>query len=91
MKKALYLALGMLFASSAFAQQNTPPAGAPGQERPQDFQQMKQRLLERMGRRIDAIQKAKSCVQQAQDAQALRSCRPSEPRRGGPDGRGQPR
>ena len=87
MKKVLLFALAMNLPMLAFAQQQ-PPQGGQGQFDPQKFQERKTRVLEGIDRRIDTLQQAKSCVQQAQDPQALRACRPE--RREGDRGGKQP-
>lgn len=86
MKKALFLAFAPTGATTVLAQQATPPAGAPGP----NFEQRKEQILKRMEARMQALQKAHDCVQQAQDENAARACRPErrERRYGGgrPDG-----
>jgi CHASE1-domain containing sensor protein len=74
MNKILLAVLAMLLFAAAYAGQDE----AQGQK----FQEVKNRLLDRLDQRIDALQKAKDCVEKAQDAQALRDCRPD---RGGAD------
>ena len=61
------------------AAQPTQPGGDAGQQK---FQQTKERLLKALDQRIDRLQKAKSCAEQAQDAQALRACRPQSQAKG---------
>ncbi len=86
MKKALYLALALMGTSTAFAQQGTPPAGAP--KSGQSFEQRKEQILKRMEERMQAMQKTHDCIQQAQDENAARACRPArgQYRGGGPRG-----
>lgn len=80
MKKALYLALAILgTTTAAFAQQGTPPAGA---KSGQSFEQRKEQLLQRMDQRIQALQKNRDCLAQAQDDKAARACRPERRQRG---------
>ena len=82
MKKALVIVLPLLISTAALAQQeqgglqgaqvqpnSAPPQDGQGPGRAQNFQEMKQRLLERIDQR-------RNCIAQAQDPQALRACRP---------------
>ena len=81
MKKALYLALALIGTSTAaFAQQGNPPA--PGDKGGQSFEQRKQQILQRMDERIQALQKNRDCLAQAQDDKAARACRPERRQRG---------
>jgi len=80
MKKALYLALALMGSTAAFAQQGTPPAGAP--KTGQSFEQRKEHMLKRMEERMQTMQKTHDCLQQAQDEKAARACRPAHARRG---------
>jgi hypothetical protein len=76
MRKALTLALAILgTTTAAFAQQGTPPAGAKSGQR-------KEQLLQRMDQRIQALQKNRDCLAQAQDDKAARACRPERRQRG---------
>jgi hypothetical protein len=77
MKNALLVALGALFATSVLAA-DVGDQGSPQnqQKRQARFQEKKQMLLEHMDKRISALQQAKSCVQKAQNPEALRDCRP---------------
>jgi hypothetical protein len=76
MKKALYVALALMGASAAvFAQQGKPPADAG--KAAHSFAEKKQHMLERMDRNIQTMQKHRECLQQAQDEEAARACRPS--------------
>jgi uncharacterized protein YdeI (BOF family) len=77
MKNSILVVCGLLISSLAFAQQQGGQAqSGQGQNRGQKFQEMKQRLLDRIDQRINTLQDAKSCVDQAQDPQALKACRP---------------
>lgn len=80
--KRILIALVIALPAAAFAQQGQPPQGGPVQVDPQKFQERKDRILQGIDRRIDALQQAKSCVQQAQDRAALRACRPERRERG---------
>src|SRR5208282_4794088 len=62
--------------SNPESQQQGGQPGNQGQNRQQRFQDMKQRMLDRIDRRINTLQDAKSCVEQAQNPQALKGCRP---------------
>jgi uncharacterized protein (DUF885 family) len=80
MNKALYLALAVIgTTTAAIAQQATPPAGG------QNFAQRKEQMLKRMDERMQAMQKTRDCLVQAQDENAARACRPAR-RPGGPGG-----
>ena len=80
MNKALYLALALMGATTAaIAQQGTPPADG------QNFEQRKEQMLRRMDERMQALQKARACLAQAQDEKAARACRPAR-QHGGPEG-----
>lgn len=75
MKKILFVALAIILSAGARAEQKQPQGGqqgGPGQE----FQDVKNRMLDRVDHRIDALQKMKSCIEQARDPQSLRDCRP---------------
>ena len=75
MKKALYLALALIGATTAaIAQQGTPPAG--GDRGGQSFEQRKAQMLKRMEERMQTMQKSHDCLAQAQDEKAARACRP---------------
>jgi hypothetical protein len=88
MKKALFALALMGAATAAFAQQGTPPADG-GKGHP-SFAERKQHMLERMDQRIQALQKGRNCLAQAQDETAARACRPAgkEGGMGGPGERG---
>ena len=79
--KAIALALALAGATTvAWAQQQGKPADAG--KAPQSFADRKQHMLERMDQRIQAMQKARECLAQAQDEQAARACRAHGPRGG---------
>ena len=78
MNKTLYLALALMgAATAALAQQGTPPPGG------RNFAERKEQMLKRLDERMQAMQKARACLVQAQDESAARACRP--PRPGGPE------
>jgi hypothetical protein len=58
------------------SQPESQPQGNQSENRQQRFQNRKQSILDRINRRINTLQDAKSCVEQAQDPQALKACRP---------------
>ncbi len=61
MKKALYLALALIGATTAaIAQQGTPPAG--GDKGGQSFEQRKAQMLKRMEERMQTMQKSHDCL-----------------------------
>jgi hypothetical protein len=79
MKKALFLAFALMGATTVFAQQQgTPPAGGDGK----NFAERKAEILKRMDARLAQFQKARDCVQQAQDRDAMRACDPRHGKRG---------
>ena len=84
-KKAIALALALAGATTvALAQQGGP---ADTGKTPPSFADRKQHMLERMDQRIQAMQKARDCLAQAQDEQAARACRPHRgPRQGAHEG-----
>ena len=57
--------------ASVHAQTSTPPTPDP-----QRFKQTKDRYVQLIDQRMAALQRAKTCVQNAQDEKALRECRP---------------
>jgi len=67
---ALALALALAGATHVAWAQDKPADGRPS------FAERKQHMLERMDQRIQAMQKARECLAQAQDEQAARACRP---------------
>jgi hypothetical protein len=72
--KTLWLAAALICAPTvALAQQGKPAEG----KTPPSFAERKQHMLERMDQRIQAMQKARECLAQAQDEQAARACRPA--------------
>jgi hypothetical protein len=80
--KALLVALALAGAATAAVAQQGKPAD--GGKAPQSFAERKQLMLQRMDQRIQAMQKARDCISQAQDEQAARACRqPHGPRAGG--------
>jgi hypothetical protein len=86
MKKALFVAFALMGAATAFAQQGTPPGGD-GDKVGANFEQRKANILKHMEARIQGLQKAHDCVQQAQDREAMRACDPRHSRRGYRDGK----
>jgi len=75
-KKTIALALALAGATHVAWAQDKPADGRPS------FAERKQHMLERMDQRIQAMQKARECLAQAQDEQAARACRPREQRSG---------
>ncbi|HXZ96908.1 MAG TPA: hypothetical protein VEG37_07690 [Burkholderiales bacterium] len=75
MIKAFFVAIAMLASTTALADQAQPQTGQKG-DQAQNFQERKQHLLERMDQRIAALQKARGCVAQAQDRDAVKQCLP---------------
>src|SRR5712691_3428725 len=83
MKNALLVALGAFFATSVLAADVGDQGSLQNQQKRQArFQEKKQMLLEHMDKRISALQQAKSCVQKAQNPEALRDCRPEDREKG---------
>jgi hypothetical protein len=80
MLKHIVFALGIVFALSllpaAFAVDQKQPQTEQKGDTAQKFQEHKQHMLERIDHRIAALQKAKSCVAQAQNKDAIKACRP---------------
>ena len=80
MLKHIVFALGIVFALSllpaAFAVDQKQPQTEQKSDTAQKFQEHKQHMLERIDHRIAALQKAKSCVAQAQNKDAIKACRP---------------
>lgn len=69
---ALLLASTAAYADNSVATPATPPgqsAGAPGQEKGERLEQVKQRILAK-------LQEKQACVQAAQTREALRACMP---------------
>ena len=85
MKRALVAAFTLsLFTVPAIGQQpGNQKGGKGGEPTPEQFQEGKQKLLERIDSRIQMLQQAKSCVQQAQNREQLRACRPEGGEKGG--------
>ena len=88
MLKHIVFGLGMVFALSllllpaAFAVDQKQPQTEQKGDQAQKFQENKQRILERMDQRIAALQKARSCVAQAQNKDAAKACRPEHEHEG---------
>jgi hypothetical protein len=78
MNKALCLALALTGAATAALAQQGPASG-------QNFAQRGEQMLKRMDERMQAMQKVRDCVAQAQDERAARACRPAR-QPGGPEG-----
>lgn len=80
MLKHIVFTLGIVFALSllpaAFAVDQKQPQTEQKGDTAQKFQEHKQHMLERIDHRIAALQKAKSCVAQAQNKDAIKACRP---------------
>ena len=80
MLKYIVFALGIVFALSllpaAFAVDQKQPQTEQKGDTAQKFQEHKQRMLERIDQRIAALQKARGCVAQAQNKDAVKACRP---------------
>ena len=80
-KKAIALALALAGATSVAWAQDKPADGKPS------FAERKQHMLERIDQRIQAMQKARECLAQAQDEEAARACRSHRgPRQGADEG-----
>ncbi|HMJ49924.1 MAG TPA: hypothetical protein VK440_05105 [Burkholderiales bacterium] len=75
MVKAFFIVMAMLISTLALADQAQPQTGQKGSQ-PQNFQEHKQHMLDRMDKRIAALQQARSCVSQAQDRDAVKQCFP---------------
>ena len=67
----------------------TAPSAAPASSRG-NFAAQKARQLERIGHHIAELNAEQSCVQAAQDVEALRACHPRRGHRPGPGGAGGP-
>ncbi len=80
-KTALAAILVAAVSSLALAQQGAAPSAKP-QDDSQKFDQTKARLLKTLDQRVDRLQKLRSCVNDAKDAEALRACRPPRERGG---------
>jgi Spy/CpxP family protein refolding chaperone len=83
MKNAL-VAAALLGSSLALAQTNQPAppngpgphGGLQGQPSEQRFEEVKAKHLEHIGKRIAELQQVQSCVQAANNPEALHACRP---------------
>lgn len=73
MKKALIaaVALSLVLAASVFAVDSGQPGAVPGQ----NFDQRKAEILKMLDERIASLQEAKSCIQAAQNHDAIGTCR----------------
>lgn len=78
MMKVVPVIFAVLLSATAFAQQ---PQGGQSQSKPQNFQERKQHVLERIDQRIARLQTMKGCVEQAQDKSAMRTCFPEREKR----------
>jgi hypothetical protein len=66
----------LLYAAAASAQTTVPPAGAtPGTGKTGNVAEMKQRALSKIQERLSRLQAEQSCVNAAQDMNALHACR----------------
>ncbi len=96
MKKYLLMgvmALALAVPGAAMAETAPPPAPPPGGPQkpamaPENFEARKAKVLERLGKRIAALQKSQSCAQAATDAKALRACKPERAKAGKRRGKG---
>ena len=94
MKRILHFATAatlLATALPALAQQDVPPppmppgqqlGGSMGQDHQARFEQRKAQIITHLQQREQMIAQAISCLQQAQDPQAARACRPRPPERG---------
>ena len=78
-------ALALLPAAFSADQCKQPTEQKGDQAQAQKFQEHKQRMLEHMDKKIAALQKARGCVAQAQDKNALKGCRPEHEHEGDRD------
>ncbi len=79
MKKTLLVVFAVILSAPVFAQQqNGTQGGQPGEQgqNQQRFEESKQKILQRMNERLERIQANINCVNQAQNPQALKACRP---------------
>lgn len=93
MKKLLFITC-LLATTAAYAGDTPPPASAapaaqsaPGQNTP-SFSDIKAKALERIGKRLEEVQKRQACIQAANDKEALKACFPNRGFGGGRPGRG---
>ncbi len=84
MKKALCAALAIFVYATVLADQGQKQPGQTG-DQAQKFQEYKQRMLDHMDKKIAALQKARSCVAQAQDKESFKACRPEHEHEGDHD------
>lgn len=79
MKKLLFAIFVFVLSTPVFAQQEgggqNEQQGDQGQNQ-QRFDERKQHILERMNQRLEKLQSAINCINQAQNPQALKACRP---------------
>ncbi|MEH1771226.1 MAG: hypothetical protein V7K76_06430 [Nostoc sp.] len=91
MKKYWFLAVVAIlaFPSLALGQSDTnPPSDSPEQGSGQEFQQHKDEILKRISARLSEIEQRQSCVEAANNRQALEACMPRGQGRGQGRGRG---
>lgn len=92
MKKALLVALGVFFARRFWREtinKVVRVVSSTSKNAKSDFRKRSISFLST--KRISALQQARSCVQQAQDHQALRGCKPEGHEHGGRHERGRDR
>ncbi|MFI4923412.1 MAG: hypothetical protein ACHP6J_06840 [Burkholderiales bacterium] len=75
MKNVLLAVLAMLVSATSLADQAQTQNPQQG-DQAQKFQEHKQHMLDRMDQRIAALQKARGCVAQAQNKDAVKACLP---------------
>lgn len=96
MRAAVYAVFAALFLTAAtpaaFAQEY--PGGGPGPMAPEQFSEMKARVLKMIEERKTRLDQEKACVEAATNADELRKCRPERPMMGpggpGREGRSRP-
>lgn len=73
---AVFLTVSSVAWADTGAPGKQPPGGAgpSPEQRQQHFQEMKQKHLEMMDKEIQLIQESRSCVQAANDHDAIRAC-----------------
>ncbi|ACC85115.1 hypothetical protein [Nostoc punctiforme] len=94
MKNYCFLAVVAILASPSLAlgqSSPNPPSDSQNQGNGQQFQQHKDEILKRISARLSEIQQRKSCVEAANNRQALEACMPrgQGQRRGQGQGQGQ--